>query len=103
MPWKTLSRDLRNRGSVAAIAGKVEAFQRIELRPAEQEALAQAALGLRWEDNQAPINRPSCYRPAVLKIADDLWTTYQRLQENMLKGGQPGIGRYRRRLTTTCG
>lgn len=87
--------------ALPAIAGKVEAFQRIELKPAEQEALAQAALGLRCEDNQAPITPAQLLQARRLEDRkDDLWTTYQRLQENMLKGGQPGIGGTGRRLTT---
>lgn len=87
--------------SLPIVAGKVDRFRQIDLTPAEQEILAGAARGLRWDDHQAPVT------PAQLLQArrpedrgNDLWTTYQRVQENMLKGGQPGRSSTGRRLTT---
>jgi hypothetical protein len=87
--------------ALPAIADRVETFRRIDLQPAEQEALAEAALGLRWDAGKAPIAPDQLLQ--VRRAEDrraDLWTTYQRIQENMLKGGQPGIGGTGRRLTT---
>ena len=87
--------------TVPAIARQVDHFQGIELKPTEQTAFAEAALSLRWEPAQAPVT------PAQLLHArrpeDDspsLWTTYQRVQENLLKGGQKGAHRAGRRTTT---
>jgi hypothetical protein len=87
--------------ALPAIAAQVETFRQIELQPAEQETLAEAALGLRWDAGKAPIAPDQLLQ--VRRVEDrrgDLWTTYQRIQENMLKGGQPGIGGTGRRLTT---
>ncbi|HYQ93048.1 MAG TPA: DUF932 domain-containing protein [Candidatus Competibacteraceae bacterium] len=84
-----------------AIAGQVDRFQELELKPAEQVAFAEAALTLRWEPARAPVT------PAQLLHArrpeDDnptLWMTYQRVQENLLKGGQKSARRAGRRTTT---
>jgi hypothetical protein len=83
------------------IASQVDRFQQIELKPAEQAVFAEAALSLRWELEKAPVT------PAQLLHAcrpeDDsptLWTTYQRVQENLLKGGQSGRRRAGRRTTS---
>jgi len=87
--------------ALPTIAGQVDTFQQIELKPAEQEVFAEAALSLRWEPAEAPVT-PSQLLHAR-RPADDgptLWTTYQRVQENLLKGGQPGARRAGRRTTT---
>ena len=83
------------------IAGQVERFQQIELKPAEQTAFAEAALSLRWEPEHAPVTPSQLL--AARRPEDDnptLWTTYQRVQENLLKGGQRGARRAGRRATT---
>jgi hypothetical protein len=76
------------------------------LKPEEQRAFATAALALRYGDREegalpAPVTaeqliearRPEDFGPS-------LWTTFQRVQENALKGGQPGRGAKGRRLHT---
>ncbi|HYQ90598.1 MAG TPA: DUF932 domain-containing protein [Candidatus Competibacteraceae bacterium] len=83
------------------IAGQVDRLQQVDLKPAEQAAFAEAALSLRWEADQAPVTpsqllqarRPEDNGPT-------LWTTYQRVQENLLKGGLRYENRARRRTTT---
>jgi hypothetical protein len=84
-----------------AIAGKVETFNQIDLKPAEQAAFAEAALNLRWDDGKAPVTPSKLIQPRRWEDQkNDLWTTYQRIQENMLKGGLSGISSTERRLTT---
>ena len=66
----------------------------------EQQAFAKAALQLRWGDD-APINTNrllAAHRHEDVK--GDLWTTFNRVQENMLKGGVPGRSSTGRRTTT---
>ena len=87
--------------ALPTIAGQVERFQQIELKPAEQTAFAEAALSLRWEPEHAPVT-PSQLLHARRPEDDNptLWMTYQRVQENLLKGGQKGARRAGRRTTT---
>lgn len=83
------------------ITAKVNTFRRIELSAPEQEIFAESALQIRWEDGKAPVTSA-----ALLKArrpedqGNDLWTTYQRVQENMLKGGVRGRSSNHRRMTT---
>lgn len=80
-----------------AIVDKVENFSSIELQPVEKVALANAALKLRYEDAEiAPI------RGAQLLQArrsddqkSDLFSVYNTIQENLIKGGLRGIRKER--------
>ena len=87
--------------ALPTIAGQVDRFQEIELKPAEQTAFAEAALSVRWEPEHAPVTPSQLL--AARRPEDDtptLWTTYQRVQENLLKGGQKSVRRAERRTTT---
>jgi hypothetical protein len=87
--------------TLPAIAGQVDRFQAIELKPTEQTAFAEAALTLRWEPEHAPVTPSQLL--AARRPEDDhptLWITFQRVQENLLKGGQRGPRRAGRRTTT---
>jgi len=87
--------------SLPRIAGKVDTFQSIELEPREQRAFADAALGLRWDGAGAPVVADALIRPRrVADLENDLWTTYQRVQENLMKGGLSGKTANGRRTTT---
>lgn len=87
------------------IADFVERAQAIQLAPREQTALAEAALAIRWEGDESPISADALLRPR--RYADntpDLWATFNRVQENMVKGGVRGLtvdanGRARRTST----
>lgn len=90
--------------SDAVRAGEAsEAWGRIELAPAEMHAFADAALKLRWDGGDgkpAPISAERVLRPA--RPADDkpdLWTTFNRVQENMINGGQRTRNANGRRMT----
>ncbi len=83
-----------------------EAMKALELQPDEERAFATAALTLRYGDRSegqppAPITAEQLIearRPEDL--GHSLWTTFQRVQENAMRGGQPGRSTQGRRVRT---
>jgi len=83
-----------------------EAMKCLTLNDAEERAFATAALALRYgerTDGQppAPITAEQLVearRPEDL--GHSLWTTFQRVQENAMRGGQPGRSTQGRRIRT---
>ena len=79
----------------------MEQFESLRMTYEEQHRYTERALGLRWKDD-APV------LPAALNEArrnedrgDDLWLTYQRVQENLIRGGlKAPKGRHTRRITS---
>ncbi len=70
---------------------KRDAMQSLLLPPAAQQAMANAALTYRFGEEHQPVTATQILMPRRYEDRqDDLWTTYQRLQENLLKGGLPG-------------
>lgn len=70
---------------------KRDAMQSLLLPPPAQHALAQAALTYRFGEEHQPVTVSQILTPRRYEDRqDDLWTTYQKLQENLLKGGLPG-------------
>jgi hypothetical protein len=70
---------------------RVNQFQGILLPEPAQKVFAQAALQLRYEDDEAPIQSERLNRPQ--RMADkgnDLWSTFNRVQENIIRGGVRG-------------
>lgn len=74
----------------------------ITLSDSEQKAFAHAALELRYgSEEPAPITETQLLSPRRFDDRKpDLWTTFNRVQENMIKGGLRGLTK-NRRLTTT--
>ena len=78
----------------------------LTLRPEEETAFATAALALRFGERTegqppAPVTAEQLIearRPEDL--GHSLWTTFQRVQENTLRGGQPGRSVQGRRIHT---
>lgn len=67
---------------------RVQEWQGIELNRDQQLAFASTALQLKWEKDQAPVNEAEILVPK--RIADnrrDLWSTFNVVQENMIRGG----------------
>ncbi len=65
---------------------QIEHFSSISLSPAEQSAFAEAAIPLRFESHQAvPVQEVLRTRRSEDR-ADNLWTTFNRVQENLTKG-----------------
>ncbi|EAA9302966.1 DUF945 domain-containing protein [Salmonella enterica] len=70
---------------------KRDAMQSLLLPPAAQQAMANAALTYRFGEEHQPVTATQILTPRRYEDRqNDLWTTYQRLQENLLKGGLPG-------------
>jgi Domain of unknown function (DUF932) len=87
-----------------------EAMKALPLEPREEIAFATAALALRF--GERPVEATGGHRPApvtaeqlnearrIEDVGHDLWTTFQRVSENVLRGGQPGRSAQGRRLHT---
>jgi hypothetical protein len=80
-----------------------ETMKSLNLSPAERQLFARAALQLRYETNDAaaPITEDQLLNARRREdMATDLWTTFNVVQENMLKGGLRGRNASNRRMTT---
>ena len=69
-----------------------DSMKALTLNAGEQSAFAHAALTLRYdtETTPAPITEAQILRPRRMPdAAPDLWTTFNRLQENLVRGGLP--------------
>ena len=107
------SGDVVNRvieGSYSVIDGASRAaevsrdWQTIAMTDADRHAFNHAAALLRWEDENGALAAPIDVRnmDAPRRMDDrknDLWTTFNRVQENMLRGGQRGRNANGRRFT----
>ncbi len=70
---------------------KRDAMQSLMLPPPAQQALAQAALTYRFGEDHQPVTASQVLAPRRWQDeSNDLWTTYQRIQENLIKGGLSG-------------
>lgn len=80
-----------------------EDMKALKLDQAEQEAFASAALLLRFDDPAVP---PPITEQQILRArrsadaSNDLWTTFNRVQENLVKGGQRGRSAKGKPMTT---
>lgn len=80
-----------------------EGMQALTLSEPAQQAFAEAALSLRYdaEAAPAPVTPSQLLRPRRADDrAADLWTTFNRVQENVIRGGLAGRNRAGRRTTT---
>ena len=88
------------------VDASTDGMKALELKQDEQRAFATAALALRYGERTegqppAPITAEQLIearRPEDL--GHSLWTTLQRVQENTLRGGQPGRSTQGRRIRT---
>jgi hypothetical protein len=82
------------------IGSRIGEYKGIMLSRDEQMAFATSALQVRWGDD-APVVPSSVLRAHRWEDQqNDLWTVYNRVQENMLKGGVSGRSSTGRRTTT---
>ena len=89
-----------------AVDAATEGMKALELKQDEERAFATAALALRYGERTegqppAPITAEQLIearRPEDL--GHSLWTTYQKVQENTQRGGQPGRSTQGRRMQT---
>ena len=75
--------------SLPQLTDKVEGFRARPLTPAESKAFAESAILLRYDDLQvAPVGPAKLLEPRRQEDAGtDLWSTYNRVQENLIRGG----------------
>ncbi|WEA06744.1 DUF932 domain-containing protein [Pantoea dispersa] len=70
---------------------KRDAMQSLLLAPPAQQAMAKAALTYRFGEEHQPVTESQILSPRRWQDqSNDLWTTYQRIQENLIKGGLSG-------------
>ena len=82
------------------IGSRVEEFRSVQLTDGQQLAFAKSALRLRWDD-EAPIQGEDLLRlRRSADRLDDAWTVYNRVQENLIKGGLRGRNANGGRTTT---
>jgi hypothetical protein len=90
-----------------AVDAHAESMKALTLRPEEQNAFASAALALRFDTGTpeapiaAPVRTEDILRPRRFEDrGNDLWTTFQRVQENLVRGGLRGRSANGRRTST---
>jgi Domain of unknown function (DUF932) len=91
-----------------AVEAATEGMKALTLRAEEQQAFATAALTLRYGEPQAGTSHPAAPITAQQLMqarrmedqGDSLWLSFQRMQENLLRGGQPGRSTQGRRMQT---
>src|SRR5438034_480245 len=88
-PDEVIDASFRILDQVPAITASVEAFRARQLTGAESRAFATAALRLRYEDAQkAPVGPEKLLEARRYEDAGEaLWHVFNRLQENLLRGG----------------
>jgi hypothetical protein len=82
---------------------QIDGMKDLSLSNGEQTAFAQAALSLKYDPQTkvAPITEQQILEPKRREDAgNDLWTTFNRVQERMLNGGVHGRTAQGRRITT---
>lgn len=92
--------------SVKRVMPIIEDWKALALMPEQRRAYADAALALRWDADeagnvQAPVN--AGHLLSVRRMDDrgsNLWTTYNVVQENLIRGGLRGTGSTGKRMTT---
>jgi hypothetical protein len=82
-----------------------DTFKALQLSGPEQVAYAEAALHTKWEPDPVsgafPITAAQLLRPRRYEDnASDLWTTFNRVQENAIRGGLRGRAATGRRTTS---
>lgn len=83
------------------IDAQKDSMKSIILSPDEQEIFAEAALPLRFEDNNVPITpRQVLDWKRSADRGNDLWRTFNRVQENLIRGGISGRSANGKKTTT---
>ncbi len=84
------------------VRNSMEIMKSTPLALREAEALAEAALVAKWGEDKAPILPDQILLPRRFEDRgkNDLWTTFNRVQENLIRGGLPGHTATGKRTTT---
>lgn len=73
------------------VADKVQEFKSVTLSDDAQHAFASEALALRYDDSTAPVTPLALLGARRSEdTASDLWTVFNRVQENLIRGGIRG-------------
>jgi len=83
------------------VTESIDGMKSTLLLPEEQEIFAQAALSLKYNENEAPITPNQLL--STRRVADrnpDLWSNFNRVQENIIRGGLRGRTANGNRTTT---
>lgn len=85
------------------IDSQKEGMKLLTLNAGEQGAFARAALALKYDDEQTPVPITEAQLLHAKRREDmnnDLWSTFNRVQENLIKGGLRGRAANGRTMTT---
>jgi len=83
------------------IVEKARFLQNVDTTLEERQLLAEAATQLRWEEGKSPIEASRLLTPRRYgDDASDLWTVFNVVQENLVRGGIDGINASGNRTTT---
>lgn len=89
-------------GGMERIGHSIEGWENVELEDPQKLAYAESAHMIAYDDpEKAPITPKQLLQPR--RIADrqsDLWTTFNVVQENLIKGGVRGVNSKGRRMKT---
>jgi hypothetical protein len=75
------------------VIGQMDSMKALTLNTGEQQAFAHAALSLKYDTElaPAPVTETQILTPKRLEDrSNDLWTTFNRVQENLIDGGLRG-------------
>lgn len=93
--------------NVERVVDRIGTYKALPLLPQQQEAFAEAAAALRWgRDEQGNVQAPIYGSDQLLRQrrfddrGSDLWSTFNRVQENLVKGGVSGRSASGRRTRT---
>jgi hypothetical protein len=78
----------------------MEAMKSVQLSRPEQEVFARAALALKYGEEQPITSRQILLPRRLDDDKGDLWTQFNVVQENLLRGGQRGRASSGRKVTT---
>lgn len=84
------------------VQGSINDMKSIDLKPREAEIFAKAALGLKYDDDKAPIEADKLLIPHRWEDRENksIWTNFNVIQENLIRGGQRGRSSNGNRTTT---
>lgn len=84
------------------VSASIETMKQIDLRPAEAEIFARAALSLKYDEDKAPIAASKLLTAHRYEDANapSVWNNFNVIQENLIRGGQSGRSTSGRRQTT---
>jgi hypothetical protein len=82
------------------VAGRIQHLSSVQLERPQQVEMAEKAIKLRWPKGDAPVDADKVLQARRwVDRGDSAWLVYNRLQENLIKGGIEGRNANGRRTT----